>query len=379
MPITVRLPFWSENQPVRVSQFPGEGGHRSHTFQAWDFALGITHRVRAIADGVVMDTRETVPDGDASQLSVDKSWGSGATGNLVTLKHQIGGQTFYSSYFHLRENKVPVEIGDTVSAGQEIGQVGHTGLRSGGHIHMQVSTSLIWFGATSYGWDTATDNGAAQLVADASNENAVALRFEGFGTTLPGYVIGPPEIVFTEGPDVMKLATPGRYNTGSGDDVVTGSSRRDIVHAQQGNDQVIGKGGQDKLFGGQGADVLKGGAGRDHLKGGNGRDRLKGGSGDDRVEGGGGNDHLNGGTGTDTFVLNSHSGQDWITDFQDDVDNLSLSTRLWDNQDLTPAEVIDRFATQDSEHVWFDFDTGTFLGLRNTALNTLADDILLVY
>ena len=204
MALTVRLPFWSDGALVTVTQEPREGSHRNYAATSWDFALGITHRVRAIADGEVVDTRETVPDGDASQPSVDSSWGSGGIGNFVTLRHEIDGQAFYSSYFHLRENYVPVEIGDIVSAGQEIGQVGNTGIRTGTHLHLQVGTESIWFGSTRYGWPADTENGGPQLVADgsATEANANLITFDGYGEDLPGQVIGPP----VNAPDLPDLS-----------------------------------------------------------------------------------------------------------------------------------------------------------------------------
>lgn len=380
MAITVRLPFWSVGQQVTVTQQPGEGGHRNHTHQSWDFALGYAHRVRAIADGVVVDMRETVPDGDASQLTADESWGSGAIGNMVTLKHVISGKTFYSSHFHLRTDKVPVEIGDTVKAGDEIGQVGHTGIRSGAHIHMQVSTELIGFGATQYGWDSSTDNGAIQLVADAeqNSANEALIRFEGYGTSLPGSVIGPPPTVFTDDADIMQLATPGYFEAGRGNDHVTGSSRADHVLGQQGDDTMLGLSGRDRLTGGTGEDELRGGGGNDRLLGGGGKDILKGGPGHDRLAGGAGDDELTGGGGVDVFRFKSGGDVDRVKDFQQGTDLLQLSAGLWAEQELTAHEVLRDFAKQVGDHVQFDFGNGDGLIVENSNISGLVSDLLLV-
>ena len=196
--ISIRLPFWSDGASVSVTQGVGEGTHSGFLYTSWDFALGVDHRVRAVADGVVIDIRETVPDGGSNSTGPsDPSLGSGAIGNLVTLRHVTSEGTFYSTYIHLQENSVPVNIGDTVIEGQEIGQVGNTGVRFGTHLHFQIGFNTVEFGATNYGWPDGTDNGEPQTIANASNvsANANLIQFKGyeaFGYNLPSTVVGPP-------------------------------------------------------------------------------------------------------------------------------------------------------------------------------------------
>ncbi len=66
-----------------------------------------------------------------------------------------------------------------------------------------------------------------------------------------------------------------------GDDLLTGTSGRDVI---------MGLGGNDRLVGGNDDDVFCGGAGDDALDGGNGADVLLGGPGTDRLDGGRGKD-----------------------------------------------------------------------------------------
>ena len=322
MPFQVRLPFWSNGQAVRVTHEPGDGSHSAQLYNSWDFALGVDQRVRAIAAGTVVDIRETVPDGDSSQLAQDGSWGSGAIGNIVTLRHVQNGQVFYSSYFHLQQNSVPVSIGQTVAEGQEIGQVGNTGFRGGTHLHMQVGTSLVQYGATNYGWADGTDNGEPQLIANASNTaaNYELVSFGGYGTNLPSYVVGPAPTAstqFTNYSDTVTLTAGGTYDALGGNDVVTGSAYADRVYGNIGNDTINGNGGADILYGGSGNDRLNGGDLVDQLYGGEGNDILIGSLGNDYLYGGAGNDALadwygsdwmEGGAGNDTYsVYNSGS------------------------------------------------------------------------
>lgn len=136
--ITIRLPFDSNGQEIAVTQGPGDGSHGDpnlpQLYYAWDFALPNGSDVLAVADGVVEDIRSTVPNGSAGTVlpnmdddgdpsNDDASLGSGGIGNIVTIRHEVDGQTFYSSYFHLAEGSIPfsseeVQAGTaTVSAG----------------------------------------------------------------------------------------------------------------------------------------------------------------------------------------------------------------------------------------------------------------------
>ncbi len=57
-------------------------------------------------------------------------------GNYVILRH-AGGE--YSHYAHLKQGSVKVKAGDTVTRGQIIGQLGHTGNSTEPHLHFQLT------------------------------------------------------------------------------------------------------------------------------------------------------------------------------------------------------------------------------------------------
>lgn len=103
---------------------------------------------------------------------------------------------------------------------------------------------------------------------------------------------------------------------GAGDDLVKGGSGRDRLYGGEGADIMKGGGGSDRLIGGEGADRLIGNAGRDLLKGGLGADTLIGGAGDDK---------LRGGRGEDVFLFTARSGDDVITDFEIQSDNIDFA------------------------------------------------------
>lgn len=60
--------------------------------------------------------------------------GSGC-GNMVKIKHEDG---YHTVYCHMYPNSVSVNVGDEVSQGQKIGEVGNTGNSTGTHLHIGV-------------------------------------------------------------------------------------------------------------------------------------------------------------------------------------------------------------------------------------------------
>jgi len=246
MAITVRLPFYSAGAQIAVTQVPGEGSHTGYTYTSWDFGLSVDWRVRAIARGKVVEIRETVPDGDSYQLTPDASFGSGSVGNMVTIRHRKDGEVYFSSYFHLQQDSVPVAIGDRVQAGQEIGQVGLTGARTGPHLHLQVGTKKMYFGSSDpYGWPEDSDNHALQVVANASdirgNRDLIQFAgYESYGYDLPDFVIGPPVVaaVPAESEALIGSAADDRLHLGRGDDRATGGAGADRFVFRAGRDTI---------------------------------------------------------------------------------------------------------------------------------------------
>ena len=140
---------------ILVTQAPGGlTSHDGDLYYGWDFAgtdaslFGA--EVLAVADGTVVFIEESVPDGGEVSGSYgdettprDASLGpSGALGNVVTLRHEVDGDVFFSSYLHLKQMSVPLSIGQSVGAGEIIGLVGNTGVRSGTHLHLSIGNTL---------------------------------------------------------------------------------------------------------------------------------------------------------------------------------------------------------------------------------------------
>ena len=59
-------------------------------------------------------------------------------GGLVVIDH---GASVYSLYFH--QSKILVKVGDTVSRGQQVGEIGTTGLSTGPHLHWEMRVNQV--------------------------------------------------------------------------------------------------------------------------------------------------------------------------------------------------------------------------------------------
>ncbi len=76
----------------------------------------------------------------ANSGQVVKVCGLSGYGNSIIIRHQIGGNTYYTLYAHM--SRILTSLGATVSAGQQIGCVGSTGYSTGNHLHFGVYSSI---------------------------------------------------------------------------------------------------------------------------------------------------------------------------------------------------------------------------------------------
>ncbi len=69
-------------------------------------------------------------------------------GNWIVIEHEVDGRRFDTVYGHMYADGVYARLGDTVTAGQEIGAIGNAGQSSGAHLHFEI-------------WDGGRFNGSA--------------------------------------------------------------------------------------------------------------------------------------------------------------------------------------------------------------------------
>jgi len=109
---------------VRTSGFgmrvhPITGVRKLHT--GVDYAAPAGTRIMSVADGRVAFA------GPAAGY-----------GNLILITHTVGGRVVASGYAHMASSGIHVGVGDTVVAGQHIGDVGSTGYSTGSHLQLEI-------------------------------------------------------------------------------------------------------------------------------------------------------------------------------------------------------------------------------------------------
>ncbi|WP_294978817.1 M23 family metallopeptidase [uncultured Microbacterium sp.] len=119
---------------VRPLPFFNHFGEPYPGHKGTDYMVDRYTPIYAIADGVVVESSEDGP-----------GWGV-----YVKIAHNIGGNTVTSLYAHMSYGTRRVVVGDTVRAGQIIGQVGDTGRAFGTHLHLEIYVNGSWTNAEDF-------------------------------------------------------------------------------------------------------------------------------------------------------------------------------------------------------------------------------------
>jgi hypothetical protein len=103
--------------------------------------------VLAVADATVVTVHSTEPDTAPGTLPL----GPGFTlanlgGNLIALEL---APDLFAVYYHLAPGSPTVQVGDTVTKGQEIARLGNSGNSSAAHLHFQLSRTPLIFSSES--------------------------------------------------------------------------------------------------------------------------------------------------------------------------------------------------------------------------------------
>jgi len=98
---------------------------------------GYGNDLLAVADGIVVDAKDGIPDNLPNQPPVVTINSQTAGGNFVLLDI---GDGYFAFYAHLIPGSKTVQIGDRVARGQVLGKLGNTGASTGPHLHFHLYT-----------------------------------------------------------------------------------------------------------------------------------------------------------------------------------------------------------------------------------------------
>lgn len=123
------LPYQKGSSHFLIQGYYGAFSHKHRT--ALDFKMPRGTKIVGARDGVVIRAREDNNQGGWSRKFRKY-------GNYIVVEHFDGTR---AGYWHLKQNGVLVNVGDTVKQGQVIGLSGRTGYAFLPHLHFTVSTN----------------------------------------------------------------------------------------------------------------------------------------------------------------------------------------------------------------------------------------------
>lgn len=126
---SIQWPF-----PIGVPISSGFGGRNvagcsfcSTFHEGADFAPGAGTPIGSVAAGTVIKVKAD----------------DGGYGNDVWVQHDVDGTEFVSVYGHMKDGSFKVVQGQTVTVGQELGEVGSTGNSTGPHLHLEIHVNDV--------------------------------------------------------------------------------------------------------------------------------------------------------------------------------------------------------------------------------------------
>jgi len=124
--LLVTSPFGYRVDPVTGQ---GNGAHKGIDLTCW-LGWSALSGIGAAWDGVVTKVVDTVTGFSKSQ----------SRGNYVVIDH---GNGFTTEYYHMKYGSICVEVGQQVTAGEQLGYMGSTGYSTGAHLHFQLEYNDI--------------------------------------------------------------------------------------------------------------------------------------------------------------------------------------------------------------------------------------------
>ncbi len=127
VPVSTGPILWPFPNPVALTDGFGArqgmwtaGGYTGNFHTGQDFDPGAGTPIQAVADGIVSEVSSTL------------------CGTSIVIDHNVNGEKFESEYCHMVYGSAKVTVGESITAGTVIGNVGETGMATGPHLHLEI-------------------------------------------------------------------------------------------------------------------------------------------------------------------------------------------------------------------------------------------------
>lgn len=117
----------------------------------------------------------SINDGTVMEINKNSS-----AGNYIWIKHEFANNDMWSRYLHIKDGTTKVKVGQKVTRGQEIANMGNTGNSTGTHLHLE-----IW--VVPKGWKFNFND--RSKYSEPSTDNAFAFDDQYIGTSSNNKVI----------------------------------------------------------------------------------------------------------------------------------------------------------------------------------------------
>lgn len=117
----------------------------------------------------------SINDGTVMEINKNSS-----AGNYIWIKHEFANNDMWSRYLHIKDGTTKVKVGQKVTRGQEIANMGNTGNSTGTHLHLET-----W--VVPKGWKFNFNDRAKY--SEPSTDNAFAFDDQVIGTSTNNKVI----------------------------------------------------------------------------------------------------------------------------------------------------------------------------------------------
>lgn len=135
--------------PKKATKKTGKGS-KSGSGAAW-IRPATGRKSRGIGNGhkgIDIASGGKVPIKAAADGTVSKSYYSSSYGEVIFIKHKVGGKNYETVYAHMRSGSRKYRVGQKVNQGATLGYMGNTGQSFGQHLHFEIH-SPSWNGSKS--------------------------------------------------------------------------------------------------------------------------------------------------------------------------------------------------------------------------------------